>query len=396
MNPLQQLKFISNEIKEIPLLNPPFVHSGNLIEDFNKRVDKFYSLMKDLSKNDDLTIMGGISNSLRSIETLKIGIIESIKHHLSGSLNESYKRFERALSYTRINDHISDTAIPLSDVLPFCSSFYRVRTSNTPLTKREDLFHIPFNQRHRVKTQRFSISGLPCLYLGSSILVCWHEMGKPDFDKLYISAFTTGHVEKDMKIIDLAFNLTSTLDFNLFERLEGSDEIFSKAKAKISNLIIWPLVLACHYRKKYEDSFNVEYIIPNLLMEWVSSSKAQGIAGIAYRTTKFINGKNKKIGVNLILPPKHDDITDEKLSFCPELARTFRVTNPVSWQVLKTLNTNNEKNQYELKARLIPNNGRVDNLDEFLIDNYDETEFLIFEKLISNIMKFDFVDNQRS
>lgn len=393
MNPFEQLDYISKKIKEIPELNPPFEHSDNLIQDFSSRVDLFYNLMKELSKNENLTIMAEVPNRLRSIETLKIGITESLKHHLSGNINQSYKRFDHALSNTKIIDYISETAVPLNRICNSIKKFYRVRTSNTPLTKREDLFHIPFNLRHRVNTQRYSISGLPCLYLGSSILVCWHEMGKPDFDKLYISAFSGTDLSEDLKIIDLAFNLTSTLSFTMFDRFENSDNSIAKAKSKILSLILWPLVLACNYKKNHDASFNIEYVIPNLLMEWVSSSKAKNISGIAYRTTKFINGNNQDIGINLILPPKHNEIIDENYKFCPTLSTSFKLTNPISWQVFRTLNSDFGENAYALRAETFPNNGRVDNFDEYLVDNYNLTEFNQVERLIGNLMRFDHVEN---
>lgn len=394
MHPSEQINYIANKIKEIPALNPPFEHSDNLIEDFTSRVDSFYILMKELSKNENLTIMADVPNRLRSIEALKLGITESLKHHLSGNINQSYKRFDQALSNTKIIDYISETAVPLNKICNSLKKFYRVRTSNTPLNRREDLFHIPFNLRHRVNTQRYSISGLPCLYLGSSILVCWHEMGKPDFDKLYISAFSGTESSSDLKIIDLAFNLTSTLRFTMIDKFENSDnDLMEKAKLKIVNLIFWPLVLACNYKKRHNASFNIEYVIPNLLMEWVSSSKAKNIFGIAYRTTKFINNKDQEIGINLILPPKSDEMMDENLSFCPTLSKSFKLTNPISWQVFRTLNSDFGENSYTLRAESYPNTGIIDNFDDFLVDNYKLTEFNHVERLIGNLMKFDHVEN---
>jgi len=395
MGPIEQLHYIAKKIKSIPSLNPPFEHSDNLIEDFTLRVDTFYSLMKELSKDENLSIMAEVPNRLRSIEALKLGIIDSLKYHLSGNLNESYKRFDQALSKTKIIDYLSETAIPLNRICNSFQKFYRVRTSHIPLSSREELFHIPFKLRHKVNTQRYSISGLPCLYLGSSILVCWHEMGKPDFDKLYISAFSGTESSSDLKIIDLAFNLTSTLSFTMFDRLENDTQnLFEKAKSKIVNLILWPLVLACNYRKKHNESFNIEYIIPNLLMEWVSSSKAKNLSGIAYRTTKFINGNNQNIGINLILPPKHEEMINDNLAYCPTLSKSFKLTNPISWQVFRTLNSNFGENSYTPRAELFPNNGTIDNFDDFLVDNYNLTEFSHVEKLIGNLMKFDYVKNE--
>ncbi|MFW8247620.1 hypothetical protein ACOIDW_27415, partial [Klebsiella pneumoniae] len=86
-----------------------------------------------------------------------------------------------------INRHIQRIAIPLNDICNENKPLFRVRKSDTPLSEREEIFHIPFTERQNVSAQRYSVAGLPCLYLGTSLYVCWQEMNKPDFDKLYLS-----------------------------------------------------------------------------------------------------------------------------------------------------------------------------------------------------------------
>ena len=50
------------------------------------------------------------------------------------------------------------------------------REGDAPPTIRKDMFHIPFEKRHLVSGQRFSIHGVPSVYLGESIYDClWHS-----------------------------------------------------------------------------------------------------------------------------------------------------------------------------------------------------------------------------
>lgn len=49
------------------------------------------------------------------------------------------------------------------------------------------MFHIPFQMRTNVVNYRYSISGYPCFYIGSSILSCWEEMHCPALDDLVVS-----------------------------------------------------------------------------------------------------------------------------------------------------------------------------------------------------------------
>ena len=42
-----------------------------------------------------------------------------------------------------------------------------------------EMFHIKYELRGKVQTQRCSFPGLPCLYLGCSSYVCWLELNRP-------------------------------------------------------------------------------------------------------------------------------------------------------------------------------------------------------------------------
>ena len=64
--------------------------------------------------------------------------------------------------------------------------FFRARKiSRLTRPTRRDLFHVPFEEREKLASQRYSIPGVPCLYLGSSAYVCWEELGRPEF-QLYL------------------------------------------------------------------------------------------------------------------------------------------------------------------------------------------------------------------
>lgn len=62
------------------------------------------------------------------------------------------------------------------------------------------MLHIPFNKRELIKTQRFSISGVPCLYLGTTSYVCWLEMNKPRDSEFNVSSYK---IPGQLKILNL-------------------------------------------------------------------------------------------------------------------------------------------------------------------------------------------------
>ena len=73
--------------------------------------------------------------------------------------------------------------------------FFRIRRADWKDGKlrpfeRDDLFHIKYHDRRKCKNYRFSISGIPALYLGESIQLCEHEVFNGDVpSEYYISQF---------------------------------------------------------------------------------------------------------------------------------------------------------------------------------------------------------------
>lgn len=47
---------------------------------------------------------------------------------------------------------------------------------------KDEMFHIPYDKRSLVGNQRYSVTGLPCLYLGGSSYICWEEIGRKDLN----------------------------------------------------------------------------------------------------------------------------------------------------------------------------------------------------------------------
>ncbi len=65
------------------------------------------------------------------------------------------------------------------------------------------MLHIPFCNRELVSTQRFSVPGVPCLYLGTTSYVCWLEMDKPQDNIFNVSAF---ELPENLNILNLVID----------------------------------------------------------------------------------------------------------------------------------------------------------------------------------------------
>lgn len=113
--------------------------------------------------------------------------------------------------------------------------------------------------RGRVSSTRFSIPGLPCLYLATTSYCCWLELKTPTDYQFNVSSV---RVNQERKIL----NLTMTAD--LFEHIVMLTETDKLAnRYTIEALKLWILSYASSFKIDADKrSFKEEYIIPQLIM----------------------------------------------------------------------------------------------------------------------------------
>ncbi|WP_121424445.1 hypothetical protein [Enterobacter sp.] len=369
-------------------LNPPFELKKDIVSDFNERCEKFTNLIEDYANNNQTTLKTAVL--LNRVDELKNGIVICLKKFLSGDIKSAYEKFESILEPDVINKHILHVTVPLRSICNDEQPLYRVRKSDSPLITRPDIFHIPFSKRHLVSAQRYSVAGLPCLYLGTSLYVCWQEMNKPDFDKLYISAFTTE--DNNSRVLNFAPSLLNSV-------YEDDESTTSLVQRKASYLILWPLIIACSFIRKHSDSkFIQEYIIPNLLMQWVSQRIQSPIVGISYFSTRMKKTKNSRKSINVVFPPKSTYKQIAENDFSPRLSSLFDFTPPVAWQVLKTLDyqvvcPKNEEQKDALEHLKYREKRRgITDFDEDLVKLYPLTDFYKLEVIIDQLFDYSKID----
>lgn len=125
--------------------------------------------------------------------------------------------------------------------------------SGTPLYKcrensrlyhlsKDEMFHIPYDKRNLVGNQRFSLSGLPCLYLGGSSYICWEELGRKDFNTCNYCGFALKE------------------DVNMFDLLLPTEITNSHQIRRIV------LTLSCSLVANRDHLFKQEYILPQCIL----------------------------------------------------------------------------------------------------------------------------------
>ena len=274
-----------------------------------------------------------------------------------------------------------------------CTQLFRMRKFSEferKYVKAEDLFHIPFNQRDIIKTQRFSAPGYPCLYLGTSIYGCWEEMGRPLFDLCMTSRFEL--LKERLYLFRLVFPEQCCFEIN-------------------ETLLKLPLILACMVDVENKEAiFKPEYIIPQLVTEWIITTRCQeddvnnsvpkydGIMYSSVHSGEDVFNYPIDLMWNLCLPA----FDASSPSFCKVLSEMFQITEPTcyEYEVLNRNKTIHEKTQerikeYERERSLIQSDPRFsrESKTEFIqrIDkeiNYNKSRFKFVEDSLSDYSIF--------
>lgn len=351
-------KLLESDLAKQPLLAP---NTSSYRDDLELKLNNFITVVKTLSPQGGI-IEKTLFEASSELENITKKILSALDEYLSGNAGEAYRHIADLLEMEIITRHIFKLCSSMDKYSGKndSKSLYRVRLSEKPLFKKHDMFHIPFNSRHLVGTQRYSIAGVPCLYLGSSLYVCWHEMGSPDLNKLYLSRF--GCRKKNVQYLNLAYSLKMMKPEGLDTFIDNTSEI----ERDLARIIFLPILIACSYKKAHSPAnFNEEYIIPNLLLQWVSK-KSPDISGISYLSTNTPQMKHHDININFVFPPK--TYSSRESFYCQTLSDIFELSDPVSWQLLDTVSIENKYNNTDTLVS-------INNMHEDYIKYYHTTKF---------------------
>lgn len=209
-------------------------------------------------------------------------------------------------------------------------NWYRIRPQEdmVRLYKAHEMFHIPFEKRHKIENQRFSISGYPCLYLGKSVWGCWEEMHEIDLRNACVSRF---EVQKKIRLLNVCLPVK---------------EIVMQTTQGIDNLLrTWPLIVSCSIKVlRSQEPFKAEYIIPQLLM--LAVKQTEEFEGCAYTSTQSNDyfGWETFLLTNIAMPVK--EVKEQGL--CSTLCSYFKVTDSDKEEYLRLKGEVNENNNKSL------------------------------------------------
>jgi hypothetical protein len=317
---------------------------------------------------NNFPLINKIKEQLDNIKLLNKNLLDIINKYLWGSQKGTTESFQELIENSFLKNILLNLSENIEKENKTKQKLFRLRQSETDLIERNQMFHIPFSCRHLVANQRYSIAGLPCLYLGSSIYVSWLELNRPNLSNIFISGYKSTN---SLSVLNLAYDLNLIIDE--FEKSIISENQF------IEKLVLWPLVMACSFQIKYPNApFHEEYIIPGLLLEWITF-ESKNIQGLKYLSTKITSLNKYSYGINYVFPPQDKN---DKYKFCPVLEKNFTLTKPLSWDLLTILPP--------ADVVALGSGIKAENLEDALLDNYDASRFGFVEQQVYS-MKFDYI-----
>lgn len=343
--------------------------------------DEYAKALKNLKKGNKFRLPDNIDMNIivKLLGIFKDGILETVCSYHEGHPSESFQRFNSMMEQVQNEDpeknveqgFFFDNRI-LKEVPKGTKDLhlFRMRECIDPLEmdSRKSIFHVPFDKRNFITVARYSIPGFPSLYLGRSLYACWKEMKRTSFDNLYFSRF---NFSESTKVFFLAHDPNDMLSK---EQYVAHHMNMKYKKDLYSFLALWPLQLACSIPTIDSNaSFYPEYIIPQMLMQWVRKSNLE-IDGICYRTTRIplthkirIRRKDDfdktypslfpKILNNYVFPVKNSATKGH----CKKLAKKFLCTSPILWNVAD-IDDSKSRRPREDETRLPSHETWIDNI----------------------------------
>lgn len=292
-----------------------------------------------------------VKMNLKNIEKVCRLLIKAVNNYLNGFPAKAYSSFEHAMDLLMSNplkiyektvmEHFKCTEARNTNDDDL-NLFRVVSVQDNKPYSRTRVFHTPYNMRSKVSTSRYSIAGYPSLYLGTSLSLCCEEINiNPLHNYALASKFklerTLEYTRTNIRVIELGVKPQDFLDFeykNDISKRRISKNLLENYNVKSAYLFWYPLIASCSYiRVDKKDPFAAEYIIPQLLMQWVrneicsnSINDYDQLVGIRYFSCASV--KASDMGFNYVFPTSGNQ-TSAELPYCSVLAKAFRLTSPV-------------------------------------------------------------------
>lgn len=288
---------------------------------FKETCSFYYSKVNNIADKefcivpDDVYFKGLFTK--KRLQNLVGRVIEShlriLQYCYKGDLFYAYKLLYRLLlcQNSKLSQYLTEPYINYMDSnLIQGEKYYRIRVEQIG-EDVDNCSHVPYNLRGNIDSNRFSLQGLPCLYLANSIETAdkeTHEL--PKGMQKWNSEFVP---IKNFAVTDLRFrDLKISYDINIY--------------VAFKLLITFPMRLLCSLKVKNDNhKFHEEYLFPQLLSHLIlvylkehpNDKLYNGTEGIMFDSTQ------NEDGFNLIIPALYSGKEPPKCGHSPKIKELF-------------------------------------------------------------------------
>lgn len=320
--------------------------------DFESTLDNLfnhYIHQIELSAVGQVGNYGDIEVDVKEVQRVCRLLRKTVEYYLNGFPAKAYSTFGKVMTvlmreplkvYRKsVTEQFEDSGNRYEDKLKL---FRVVRVEDNRPYPRTRVFHTPYNLRSKVSTSRYSIAGYPSIYLGTSLELCCEEINldlKKNLALASVFQLERGleYTNTNIRVIELGVKPQDFLEIKYNNEMRGRhlpQSLLRSGRVRSAYLLWYPLIAACSYiRINKKDPFAAEYIIPQLLMQWVRNeigvSKADEyhqLVGIRYFSCASV--KASDMGFNYVFPTNGKQKSAE-FPYCSVLAKAFRLTKPV-------------------------------------------------------------------
>lgn len=311
-----------------------------------------------------------------------IKLVEKYSSQLTNAIDSYYKGdiiTAHTIIFELFEDCCNDNEYAISDInnsiaFPTATNenkgevqFFRARLNESVIDyKAKDMLHIPFNKRSIVKSERFSIPGLPCIYLGNTSYICWLELGRPADFRFNVSPVLLDNTQR-------IFNLTVFIkDISSITKLPIEEEEKNRKLKSLLKLYLLNFATSFHVLEQGRN-FKSEYIIPQLLL---LACKNKGLNGLAYHSKQVEHELfSMVLGVNLVLFADYNGEHD-----LSKICEHIEIGDSMNFSMFKQLLPSLLYKDYNLRIDWIPFNKSIGTFERQF--PYNETQFYYFDKYL--------------
>lgn len=182
----------------------PAEHSGDYLKQIKSVLNDYLEDIKneDIVKQLSAMFFEDSEELFNQANILSEDIINTIENYLNGKTikaNDIFRNRMELMDNYKVkkgNDLVPISLLTLMNPDITIGCYYRIR-EGVGFSNFREMGHVPFSKRKYCSDGRFSLSGIPALYLGNSILGCWQELNSPNIENIMASRYI---IESEVKM----------------------------------------------------------------------------------------------------------------------------------------------------------------------------------------------------